>query len=91
MTVTYASKVDANQRDIVAALRQAGATVQHLHAVGKGCPDLLVGFRMRNYLLEVKTETGELTGDQVHWFSKWNGQCSVVRTVDQALKTIGAI
>lgn len=36
---------DRNQPAIVAALRGIGATVQPLHAVGQGCPDLLVGYR----------------------------------------------
>ena len=31
-----AAKVDANQREVVAALRGAGASVQLLHAVGEG-------------------------------------------------------
>ena len=44
--------VDANQPEIVAALRAAGATVQHLHEVGQGCPDILAGFRGRNYLID---------------------------------------
>ena len=47
-------KVDSNQTRVVKALRELGATVQHLHAVGKGCPDLLVGYKGSNYLLEVK-------------------------------------
>ena len=38
-----ASRVDSNQPEIVATLRGMGCSVQHLHAVGKGVPDLLVG------------------------------------------------
>ena len=38
-----AARTDANQAEIVAALRGVGASVQPLHAVGQGCPDLLVG------------------------------------------------
>ncbi len=49
-----AANVDRNQPEIVAALRAAGATVEYLHAVGGGCPDLLVGYRGANYVLEVK-------------------------------------
>jgi len=37
-----AARTDANQSEIVAGLRAIGATVQPLHAVGKGCPDLMV-------------------------------------------------
>lgn len=33
------ARVDANQSEVVAAFRAAGATVQHLHMVGGGCPD----------------------------------------------------
>ena len=49
-----AAKVDANQTEIVKALRQVGASVQSLAATGKGCPDLLVGIRGLNFLIEVK-------------------------------------
>jgi hypothetical protein len=36
------------------ALRSAGATVQSLAGVGKGVPDLLVGFKGQTLLFEVK-------------------------------------
>ena len=47
-------RIDDNQEGIVAALREAGATVQSTAAVGSGCPDLIVGYEGRNFLLEVK-------------------------------------
>ena len=88
-----AAKVDANQAQIVDALRSAGATVQPLHAVGKGCPDLLVGHRGVNLLIEVKDgskppSARKLTQDQVSWHDTWRGQVAVVETVDQALGLI---
>ncbi|HJP47915.1 hypothetical protein [Acinetobacter venetianus] len=43
-----AAKIDANQTEIVKALRKFGASVQSLASTGKGCPDLLVGFRGMN-------------------------------------------
>jgi Holliday junction resolvase len=81
-------RVDENQREIVRALRACGCTVQHLHEVGDGCPDILVGFRGRNYLLEIKNpETkGRLTNRQKEWFSTWRGQAAVVRTAEEALE-----
>ena len=36
-------RVDNNQALIVRAFRAAGCTVEHLHQIGKGCPDLLIG------------------------------------------------
>ncbi len=84
-------RVDANQREIVEALRKCSATVQHLHELGKGCPDILVGHRGCNYLLEIKAETGELTPVQVWWHEDWGGQVARVDTVDEALAVVGAI
>lgn len=91
----YAAKVDRNQPEIVAALRKVGATVQSLAAVGDGVPDLLVGFRNANHLLEVKD--GEkvpsarlLTSEQLGWHAKWIGPVTIVYSVEDALRAIGA-
>jgi len=86
-----ASRVDANQRAIVLALRRAGASVQLLHTVGAGCPDLAVGFRGENYLLECKTPAGQLTPAEREWHAQWRGQRAVVRSADEALRAIGAM
>jgi hypothetical protein len=75
----------------VKALRQVGATVEDLHKVGVGCPDLLVGFRQCNYLIEVKTLTGKLRPGQVDWHHTWRGQVATIQTVEQALALIGAL
>ena len=91
-----AAKTDANQTEIVKALRQAGATVQPLAAVGNGCPDLLVGYRNRLFLLELKDgnkppSAQKLTPDQVEWHQVWQGHVQVVNSVDGALRAIGAV
>lgn len=85
-----AARVDRNQREIVAALRRVGASVQPLHTVGGGVPDLLVGFRGGNYLIEVKSEKGIHSGDQVEWHGAWRGRVETARNVDDALSAIGA-
>jgi Holliday junction resolvase len=78
-------KVDNNQTQVVKALRDMGATVQHLHAVGKGCPDIVVGFKGKNLLLEIKDgDKKVLTPDQVNWHKLWKGQVSVVTNADDA-------
>lgn len=89
------SKVDNNQAAVVKALRDVGATVEHLHAVGKGCPDILVGYRGHNYLLEIKDgakapSARRLTNDQVDWHLTWRGTVYVVNSIEQALMRIGA-
>ena len=79
-------RVDGNQAEIVSALRAIGATVQHLHTIGKGCPDLLVGFRGENYLLEVKKDSkAKLTPDEVGWQSVWKGSIFTVSSVTEAV------
>lgn len=92
-----ASRTDANQAAIVAALRRAGASVQPLHAVGQGCPDLLVGYRGQTLLLEVKDgakppSARRLTPDQVDWHAAWRGSpVAVVCTVSEALEAAGVV
>ena len=87
-----AKRTDANQSAIVAVLREVGATVVDLSAVGKGCPDLLVGFRGVTYLLEVKNVKGKnkTTPDQDIFYAWWRGApVAIVRTADDALSAIG--
>jgi Holliday junction resolvase len=88
-----AAKIDANQIEVVIALRKAGASVQSLAATGKGVPDLLVGYRGINYLMEVKDgnkmlSKQKLTIDQEHWHSLWRGSVHIVKSVDEALKIL---
>ena len=89
-----AAAVDANQAEIVAALRRAGATVQPLHTVGQGCPDLLVGHKGVNHLVEVKDgskppSAQRLTPAQIEWHDTWRGSAQVVNSIDGALDVIG--
>lgn len=89
-----AAKIDQNQRAIVAALRDAGASVTHLHAVGKGCPDILCGFRGVNYAFEIKDGSKppsdrKLTPAQIEWHRAWRGHLAVVLTAEDALRAIG--
>ncbi len=81
-------RVDNNQAAIVNTLRALGCTVQHLHEVGKGCPDLLAGWAGRNYLIEVKSEKGKLTKAEQEWHDHWLGQVYIIRTPEQAIELI---
>jgi len=94
--VIMPKRADSNQAEIVAALRDVGATVQHLHEVGKGCPDLLVGYRGFNYLLEVKDgkkppSARELTKKEHKWHVEWKGNVQIVLNPEGALRAIGVI
>lgn len=89
-----AARTDQNQAEIVSALRDAGMTVQPLHAVGGGCPDLLVGYAGKNILIEVKDgnkppSKRKLTPDQVEWHDAWRGQVAIANNIDEALAIAG--
>ena len=84
-----AYRVDANQKEVVAALRKQGWTVQHLHKVGEGCPDILVGAdKKHNVLLEIKDGDGKLTAQQYVWHADWQGQKAIVRNADEAISVV---
>jgi hypothetical protein len=87
--VIRAARTDENQKTIVDFLRKNHMEVQHLHSVGKGCPDLLVGYKGVNVLLEIKRdETKKLTPDQVIWHHNWRGQVATVATSEEALRVV---
>lgn len=82
-------QLDPNHRTICDGLKAVGASVDP-----RGPLDLVVGFRGVNYLLEIKALTGSrryLRPSQAKFISGWAGQVAVVRTLDEALQTIGAI
>ncbi len=45
---------DDNHDEVVRDLQRLGCSVIDLSQVGGGCPDLLIGWRGRNFLVEIK-------------------------------------
>lgn len=90
--MTYA-RIDTNHKEIVAALRQAGASVVSLAAMKHGCPDLLVGIGNETMLMEIKRDSkAKFTPDQLKFMGKWKGgPISRVDSVDAALRALGVI
>jgi len=90
----YAARADDNQPEIIRALREIGCSVQPLSAVGRGVPDLLVGFGGTNYLLEIKNREGnspaqqKLTDRQVEWHGGWRGSVRVVYSPQEAVQAV---
>jgi len=86
----YAARIDANQNDIVKALRAAGAVVRII-TQGDGIPDLLVGFEGGTILIEVKDgdkcpSARKLTEAEQLFFDKWvGGPLVIVTSVEDAL------
>ena len=85
----YAARVDANQTQIVSALRGAGAYVWII-----GLPvDLLVGYKGHTFLVEIKDGSKKrLTKLQADFFENWSG--STLARIDNpeaALRMIGVV
>jgi hypothetical protein len=95
-----APRVDESHVLIVEALRAAGASVLSLAAVGKGCPDVLIGYAGVDVLAELKNDP-KLVKDkrrtkpaahQETWHAGWRGRSvSVLRSPEEALQLIRAI
>lgn len=75
---------DENQAEIVDYFRSKGFSVFVASAMGKGFPDLVVGYSGYNYLIEVKNPEGASThtAAQVKFAENWNGQYTTVRSID---------
>lgn len=88
------AKVDANQAEIVKALRQIGCSVVSIATVGGGCPDLVVAVNpATNILLEVKDgdkvpSQRKLNPDQVKFHREWKGPIHVVEDKEQAIALV---
>ena len=82
----WAARTDSNQAEIVKALRKAGRSVVSLHRVGQGMPDLLVGNNGLNFLLEVKSEGGDLSPGQQEFADSWRGEVATVRSPEEAIE-----
>jgi len=82
----HALRKDLNQRDVVKALEDIGASVKPLHQP----LDLLIGFRGHTYLFEVKRPDkkgwkSEYTPQQIKFRQTWRGQMATVYTAEEAV------
>lgn len=94
--MSRARRVDSNHQEIIAALRQVGASVLDLHAL-PGALDLLVGHRGVLRIIEVKdgnksASRRKLTPaelETIRLFEAVGCPVHVVSSVDEALRAIG--
>lgn len=84
-----AYRTDSNQADIVKALRKIGASVWITAGLGDGFPDLIVGYRGQNCLMEVKrSPRSRLTEDERKFLETWRGNLFYVYTPEQAIQIV---
>lgn len=84
-----AAKVDDNQKKIMQTLRRHGCTVSSTASEGKGFPDLVVGHRGVNALVEVKDGSKKpseqkLTKDQEKFHAEWDGWIVTIHNEEEA-------
>ena len=86
-------RTDGNHAAVVEALRAIGASVLDIHDIGHGAPDLIVGFRAMNLLIEVKDDRQppshrRLTPDEQQFFDDWRGPIYVVYSPADAIDVV---
>lgn len=95
MSLRIAAKVDNNQAEIVRALRQVGCSVLLTFQL-KNCFDILVGYRGRTFIMEIKDPNQppskrKLTEGEEEFRQKWRGSTyHIVETPDQAIAIVTA-
>ena len=91
-----AARIDENQPEIIHALRKAGAAVTPLHRVGGGVSDLLVSWRQRWFLLEVKNPLKpkadqDLTPGQKRWVGAQHAPVHIVYSAEEAVGLLSIV
>jgi len=89
-------RVDENQKSIVAAMKAIGACVIDLSGSGGGVMDLLVIYRGRVWMVEVKNPAKpkadqSLTPAQIRVHAeigRAGGEVHIIRTIDKAIALI---
>ena len=88
-----AARVDGNHGEIVRALRKIGATAKSTATIGQGFPDLVVGYRGINVLLEVKDgdkppSARRLTAAEQEFVDTWAGAVFTVTSPEHAVLVV---
>jgi hypothetical protein len=87
-------RVDSNQKEIVRRLRLIPLlTVAHTHTVGKGIPDVIVGYQGINYLFEIKDGSlpksrKKLTEAEQSFHDSWAGKIHIIESFDDVLNIL---
>lgn len=79
------AKTDANQREVVAALRAAGWVVALTHRLGDGYPDLHASKNDQAVLIEVKQPGEKLTPAEAKFHADWQGPLFIAYSGQEAV------
>ena len=87
-------RTDRNHAEIINALRKIpNLSVFSTHEVGKGFPDIVIGYKGVNYLIEIKDgnkppSARKLTDAELQFHSNWKGQIKIVNNFDEVLNLL---
>jgi len=87
-------RTDRNHAEIINALRKIpNLSVFSTHEVGKGFPDIVIGYKGINYLIEIKDgnkppSARKLTDAEVKFHNDWRGQIKIVNNLDEVLNLL---
>jgi hypothetical protein len=93
LIIMRACRIDANQNEIVSALRKAGASVLITSQL-KNCFDCLVGYNGVNYIVEIKDGSltpskRKLTEGEQKFADNWKGgKYYIIESIEDAIKMI---
>jgi len=87
------ARKDGNHKEIIAAFRSFGATVFDTASLGSGFPDIVVGMRNNNVLVEIKDGSlppskRKLTPDELKFHADWRGKVVVINNIDEVVELI---
>ena len=88
-----AARIDENQPEVVETFEKMGASVLHTHQLGQGAPDIVIGYKNKNVLIEIKDSKKppskrRLTPDEEKFHKLWKGDIRVVESADDAANII---
>lgn len=89
-----AKKIDSNQPELVRQIRGIpGTSVTHTHELGGGMVDIIIGYKKKNFLCEIKDpkkpkSARKLTIDEERFHAEWKGQIAIIETIDDIFKLI---
>lgn len=86
-------RIDNNQNEIVEFFRQCGASVLIMSKLGKGAPDIALGFGGMTYFFELKdgskpASARKLTNSEQKFHRIWKGHLAILESKEDAFKFI---
>ncbi len=81
----FGYRIDENHRVIKSAFDDLEFSVMTTARVGGGAPDLVVAKYGLTVAVEIKTDDGALTDDQMEFMDTWQGRHRVVRSIGDVI------